>query len=123
MFLVFGVLNFLKSLKITNSMDTAKMAARTGIKIETIDMNTDVPVSKVDTTGLPKPPVTVVEANRVVLEVPATAAAVPPPAIMAKDQVINGLKSATVDSIIAVPANAASGTAILSSKLSTYGIK
>ena len=64
-----------------------------------------------------------VEAKRVVPEVPATAAAVPSPAIMANHHVIKGLKSATVDNIIAVPATAARGTVILSNKLSIYGIK
>ena len=96
----------------------AKMAANMGKKIEIIDMTMEVPVSIVETTGFAIPPVVAVEANLVVLEVPATAAAVPPPAIMAKDQVITGLKSATVESIIAVPANAANGIAILSNKLS-----
>ena len=51
------------------------------------------------------------------------AVAVPPPAIMAKDQVTTGSKLATVDTITAVPAMAAKGTAKLSSKLSTQGIK
>jgi len=91
--------------------------------MDTTDITSDVPVSKVDTIGLAIPPVVAVEANRVVLDVPATAAAVPPPAIMAKAQVITGLKSATVDNIMAVPASAAKGTVILSNRLSTYGMK
>lgn len=94
-----------------------------GKNIEMIDMTTDVPVSSTDTMGLPNPAVVALEANLVVVDVPATAAAVPPPAIMAKDQVITGFKSATVDSMMAVPANAANGTAILSRRLSTKGIK
>lgn len=117
-FLVFADLNFLYSLKITNNMKITKKAAKMGANIEMIDMATDVPVSSAETTGLPKPPVVAVDANRVVLDVPATAAAVPPPAIMANDHITTGLKSATVESIIAVPANAANGTAILSSRLS-----
>ncbi len=104
-------------------MAMTKTAARTGRKIEIIDITIEVPVSIVDTTGLAIPPVVAVDANRVVLDVPATAAAVPPPAMMANDHVITGLKSATVDSIMAVPANAANGTVILSNKLSIYGIK
>lgn len=93
------------------------------MKTEITDITNDVPVSSMATTGLAIPPVVTVDANRVVLEVPATAAAVPPPAIMANDHVITGLKSATVESIIAVPARAAKGTAIVSNKLSIYGIK
>ena len=94
-----------------------------GRKIEIIDITIEVPVSKTETTGFPIPPVVTVDVKRVALDVPATAAAVPPPAIIAKDQVITGLKSATVDSIIAVPASAAKGTAMLSNKLSMYGMK
>ena len=96
-----------------------KTTANMGIKIETIDITTAVPVSTVETIGLAMPPVVAVEASLVVADDPAMAAAVPPPAIMAKDHVITGLKSEIVDSITAVPANAAKGTAILSSKLST----
>lgn len=87
------------------------------------DITKDVPVSKAPTIGLASPKVVEVEANRVVLVVPAMAAAVPPPAIMAKDQVITGSKSAMVDSITTVPAILAKGIAILSSKLSIYGMK
>lgn len=93
--------------------------AITGTKIESTDITSDVPVSKVETTGFAKPPVVAVDANRVVPEEPEIAAAVPPPAIIASAQVTTGLKSATVDSITAVPAKAAKGTAILSKALST----
>jgi len=74
-----------------------KTTAKTGINMDTTDIIRDVPVSIDDTMGFAIPPVVAVEANRVVLDVPATAAAVPPPAIIAKAQVITGLKSATVD--------------------------
>ena len=104
-------------------MRSANMAAKTGKKTEITDIINDVPVSSMETTGLAIPPVVTVDAKRVVLDVPATEAAVPPPAIMANDHVITGLKSATVDSIIAVPASAANGTAMVSNKLSMYGIK
>lgn len=99
-------------------MIATKIMAITGKNIETVDITRDVPVSKLETIGFPKPPVVAVDAKRVVLEVPAMAAAVPPPAIIANDQVTTGLKSATVDIITAVPASAANGTAILSNKLS-----
>jgi len=95
-----------------------KTTAKTGINMDTTDIIRDVPVSIDDTMGFAIPPVVAVEANRVVLDVPATAAAVPPPAIIAKAQVITGLKSATVDNMMAVPASAANGTVMLSNKLS-----
>lgn len=96
--------------------------AKTGINRDTIVITIELPVSKVDTTGFAKPPVVAVEAKRVTPELPATAAAVPPPAMMANAQVIAGLKSATVDTITAVPAMVANGIAIESNILSTYGI-
>jgi hypothetical protein len=108
----------LKILKIINRIIITRTIANTGKNIDTIDMTAAVPVSMVETTGFAKPPVVTVDAKRVVLDDPAIAAAVPPPAIIAKDQVITGLKSATVESITAVPANAANGTAILSNELS-----
>lgn len=61
---------------------TTKTIAIIGTKIESVDMITEVPVSIVETTGFAMPPVVAVEAKRVVPEVPAMAAAVPPPAIM-----------------------------------------
>ena len=94
------------------------MPAKIGRNMETTDITKDIPVSSVETMGLPKPPVVTVDAKRVVLDVPAKAAVVPPPAIIAKDQVIIGLKSTTMESITAVPASAAKGTAILSNRLS-----
>ena len=103
-------------------MMITRTIAKIGKKIETIDIITEVPVSTVETIGFAIPPVVAVEVNLVTLDVPATAAAVPPPAIIAKAQVITGLKSATVDNIIAVPASAANGTDIESNKLSIYGI-
>ena len=104
-------------------MIITNIIATIGKKMETADINVAVPVSKLDTMGFPKPPVVAVDANRVVLDVPAIAAAVPPPAIIAKDQVTTGSKSATVDTITAVPAIAAKGIAKLSKRLSTHGIK
>ena len=89
-----------------------------GKKTETKDRITEVPVSTVETKTFPKPPVDAVEAKRVAPEVPDIRLAVPPPAIIAKAQVTIELKSATVDIITMVPAKAAKGTAILSSKLS-----
>ena len=103
-------------------MNKTKIIARTGEKIETMDITAEVLVSSVVKNGLPKPAVETVDPNRVVLAELFTAAAVPPPAIIAKDQVIKGLKSATVDTITAVPARVASGIAIVSNRLSTTGI-
>lgn len=95
-----------------------KIKARTGINKDTIVITIELPVSNVVTTGLPSPPVIDVEVNRVKPELPATAAAVPPPAMIAKAQVMAGLKSATVETMTAVPAIVASGIAIESNKLS-----
>ena len=106
-----------------NSIMITNMIARTGRTIETIDNITEVPVSTVDIIGFPIPPVLTVDVSLVALDVPAMAAAVPPPAIMAKVQVISGLKPSRVETMINVPANAANGTATLSNKLSIYGIK
>ena len=106
----------IKTISKTNTKPT------TGRKIVTIDVTIAVPVSMVDTTGLPIPAVVAVDAKRVAPEAPEIAAAVPPPAIIAKAQVISELKSATVDTITAVPAIAAKGIATESSKLSTKGI-
>ena len=89
-----------------------------GRKIEKIDKVMAAPVSIVDTTGLPSPPVVAVDANLVALDEPAIAVAVPPPAIIARDHVMTGFKSATVDTITAVPAMAARGIAMESNKLS-----
>ena len=103
-------------------MRSTIIKAKTGMNNERMDITTAVPVSMVETTGFAIPPVVAVDANRVTPEPPATAAAVPPPAIMANAQVIAGLKSATVDIITAVPAIVAKGIAIVSNRLSTYGI-
>lgn len=90
--------------------------------MEKIDMMMDDPVSTVETTGFPIPAVETDECNRVAPEAVLIAAAVPPPAIIAKAHVITGLKSVTVETITAVPAIVAKGIAMVSSKLSTKGI-
>lgn len=94
-----------------------------GTNIEAVDTKTAVPVSSVDTIGFAKPPVVAVEASRLVAPAPLIAVAVPPPAMIANDQVTTGSRFATVETITAVPAIAANGTAILSNRLSTHGIK
>ena len=86
------------------------------------DMTVAVPVSMVETIGLPIPPVVAVEVSLVAAVAELIAAAVPPPAIMAKPQVNNGLKSTSVEAMTAVPAMAANGIAIVSKILSTKGI-
>ena len=98
-------------------------AARIGAKIEATVTTAAVPVSTVATTGLAKPPVVAVDANLPVAPAPLIAVAVPPPAMIAKDHVTTGSKLATVDTITAVPAIAANGTAMLSNKLSNQGMK
>lgn len=99
-----------------------KIMAITGRKIETIAITIDDPVSTVETIGLPIPAVDTDDVSRVAPDALFMTAAVPPPAIIAKAHVITGLKSATVETITAVPAIVASGIAIVSSKLSINGI-
>jgi hypothetical protein len=100
-----------------------KIAARIGANIAATLTNAAVPVSIDDTSGLASPPVVAVEATRLVADAPRIALAVPPPAIIASDQVSRGSIFDTVESITTVPASAARGKAIPSSKWSTQGIK
>lgn len=97
--------------------------ANIGANIDAVVTTMAVPDSKVDTKGFARPPVVEVDTTLPAADAPFIAVAVPPPAIMARDQVTTGSKSATVDTITAVPAIAARGIAKLSSKLSTHGIK
>ncbi len=99
-------------------MTATRIIATIGKNIENTAIIIDIPVSNEDTTGFAKPPVVAVDVILVTPVVLAIEAAVPPPAIMAKAQVITGLKSVTVETITAVPATAAKGIAIESSKLS-----
>lgn len=103
-------------------MNITNIIAKMGINIDMIAIIIDVVVSTVDTTGLAIPAVDTVEPIRVALADPLITAAVPPPAIMAKAQVITGLKSATVETITAVPAIVARGMAIVSKALSIIGM-
>lgn len=98
-------------------------AAKIGANIAAVDTTMAVPVSTVETMGFPNPPVVAVEVNLVAAPAPRMAVAVPPPAMMARDQVITGSKLATVETITAVPAIAAKGTAKLSKRLSSQGTK
>lgn len=100
-----------------------KTTAIMGAKIDAVVTAIAVPVSTVETIGLAAPPVVAVEANLPAAPAPLIAVAVPPPAIIANDQVTTGSKPATVLTITAVPAMAAKGTAILSNRLSTQGMK
>ena len=86
------------------------------------DIMVDTPVSTVATRGFATPPVVAVEVSRSAEVLPLIAAAVPPPAIIANAQVTTGLRSLTVAIIIAVPATAANGIAIVSNKLSNQGM-
>lgn len=106
-----------------NKIIITKTTASIGAKIEAAVTATAVPVSTVETMGLATPPVVAVEVNLVAAPAPFIAVAVPPPAIIANDQVTIGSNPATVLTITAVPAMAAKGTAILSKRLSTQGIK
>ncbi len=112
----FLVLNSLKTLKRNQKIKMTNKIAKTGIKIANKDIPIDVPVSTVDTNGLANPAVVPVEASRVVEVEVLMAVAVPPPAIIAKAQVMVGSKLATVDTITAVPAMVAKGMVITSNK-------
>lgn len=100
-----------------------RTAAIGGTKIEAVLTATAVPVSNVDTSGFASPPVVAVEVSLPVALAPFIAVAVPPPAIMASDQVTTGSKLATVETITAVPAIPAKGKARPSNTLSTQGMK
>jgi len=100
-----------------------KITATTGKKMDAVETTAAVPVSKVETMGFAIPPVVAVDVSLPAAFAPFIAEAVPPPAIMAKDQVTTGSKLATVDTITAVPAMAARGKDIVSKALSTHGMK
>ena len=105
-----------------NKTHITKSTATIGKKMAKKEMMMEAPVSMVDTNGLPNPAVETVEVMR---DAPAAlfmVAAVPPPAMIANVQVIMGLKSTIVETMIAVPARVANGMAIVSNKLSTKGI-
>ena len=93
------------------------------MNMEKTERTIEVPVSITEITGFAMPAVVAVDANRVVLDEPLIAIEVPPPAMIAKAQVIVGSRPLTVATIIRVPAIAAAGTAIVSKTLSTQGIK
>jgi len=67
-----------------------KTAAKKGANIEAVETTTAAPVSTVVTTGFANPPVVAVEASLPVAPAPFIAVAVPPPAIIANDQVTTG---------------------------------
>src|SRR6056297_4355769 len=106
-----------------NKIMITKMAAMGGTKIDAVLTATAAPVSTVETIGFANPPVVPVDVNLPAAFAPLMAVAVPPPAIMANDQVTTGSKFAAVDTTPAVPAIPAKGIAILSRALSTQGMK
>ncbi len=106
-----------------NRMIITRMAAMGGTSMDAVLTATAAPVSTVDTNGLAKPPVVPVDVSLPAAFAPLITVAVPPPAIMAKDQVTTGSKLAAVDTTTAVPAIPAKGMAKLSRALSTHGIK
>ena len=85
-------------------MIITKTTANIGANIDAVVTTIAVPVSTVETIGFAKPPVEAVEANLLVADAPLIAVAVPPPAIIAIDQVTTGSKFAIVETITAVPA-------------------
>lgn len=81
-----------------------------------MNMIIEVPVSTVETNRLLKPALETVEPNRVALAELFTTAAIPPPAISAKAQVIKRIKSITVATKIKVLAIVANGIATASKR-------
>lgn len=98
------------------------MKAITGRKIDITDMTAEAPVSIEDTMGFPNPAVETEEVALVAEAPLLMAAAVPPPAIMARDHMTTGSKLVAVTTTTKVPAMLAKGMAIVSNKLSTNGI-
>ena len=98
-------------------------AASIGANIDAAVTIAAVLVSIAEIAGLAIPPVVADEASLLVADAPLIAVAVPPPAIIANDQVTTGSRSATVETTTAVPAMAVSGRDKLSSRLSTQGMK
>jgi hypothetical protein len=113
----------LYNFRIIQKINPTKTIAKTGKKTANNANRIEKPDSKKEITGLANPAVATDEANLVPEVDVFIAVAVPPPAIIAKVQVIKGSKLATVESMIAVPATAAMGTAIVSKILSIQGIK
>src|SRR5690606_40786610 len=109
-------------LTIKKNNTSTNINASIGIKIEAKDIKAAIAVSTVVIIGFAIPAVDAVEVSRAAEAFPFMAAAVPPPAIMARAQVTTGFKSVTVATITAVPANVASGSAMVSSKLSSHGM-
>ena len=120
--LFFELKKRLNNLKPINTNKTTNIKAIIGKKIANTDKKEAAAVSVVETIGFPKPAVFTLEAARVAAVVVDIAAAVPPPAIIAKPQVSIGSKFNIVDAIATVPAIPAKGNEIVSNKLSTNGI-
>ena len=105
------------------SITTTTIIEITGTTIASKLIINELPISAVAINGFAIPNVVVEDATRVVAVVPEMAAAVPPPAIIAKLQVITSGKSTSTAAITIVPAIAANGTAIVSNTLSIKGTK
>lgn len=94
----------------------------TGISIAMIEPTNETPISPVFTTAFPVPAVNLVDPNRS-KDVPACITpAVPPPIINPNIHCHVGSKWTMVDALTKVPANTATGVAMVSSTLSTTGI-
>lgn len=114
--------SFLKKRYKTYKIAITNIKAKGARSIETNAINKELPVSIVETIGLASPPLATVDVRRNEAALPLIAAAVPPPAIIAKAQVAIGFKSPTVAKTTAVPAIPARGRAMESNILSTQGM-
>src|SRR6266404_2243856 len=113
---------FRKSLRLRTSRNIASIpTASTGARTATMEATVDAASSAVAIRGLPKPPVPIEETPRVATVVPCTIPATPPPAMIARAHLRNGLRSVTREAVMRVPAMIAAGVAIVSRRLSTQG--
>jgi len=94
----------LYNFKIIQKINPTNTIAKTGKNIANTANKIENPDSNIEITGLANPAVATDEASLVPEVEVFIAVAVPPPAIIARVQVIKGSKLATVESMIAVPA-------------------
>lgn len=95
----------------------------TGRKIAEAAKVMELPNSTDENTGLPMPPVVVVDAALVNPVKVWIVAAAPPPPIIASAHLIRGDISTITEAVKMIPAITATGEAIVSRRLSTHGIK
>ena len=106
----------------TNKKSTTSAIAASGAASARKDIRTAPPSSAVAITGLPRPPVSMVECARRIPVNPWVSPATPPPAITAAVHFTIGGASIMTAADTIVPATKAAGVATVSSRLSTTGM-